>query len=100
MKTVPKAYLTCLKNGLTSSKDIAHRIGVSPRTVQRVKSAMASGDVRIEHLPQLLDAYDKLDIKRRAYWYAYGQAKNASVGVACLRQILEANALRASVLGL
>lgn len=61
---------------------------------------MASGDVRIESLPQLLDAYDVLDSERLANWYAYGQAKNASVGVAGLRQILDANALRASVLGL
>jgi len=31
---------------------------------------------------------------------AYGQAKHTSVGVAGLRQILDANALRASLLGL
>ena len=75
-------------------------MGVSPRTVWRLKSAMASGDVRIQSLPALVDVYDELDANRLAYWYAYGQAKNASVGVACLRQILDANALRASVLGL
>ena len=61
---------------------------------------MANGHVRIESLPALLDLYDELDTERLTYWYAYGQAKNAAVGVACLRQILDANALRASVLGL
>ena len=75
-------------------------MGVSPRTVRRFNSALASGDVRIESLPALLDAYDELDANRLAYWYAYGQAKNASVGVAGLRQILDANALRASALEL
>ena len=61
---------------------------------------MANGHVRIESLPALLDVYDALDANRLAYWYAYGQSKNASVGVAGLRQILDANALLASVLGL
>ena len=61
---------------------------------------MAGCDVRIESQPALLGAYDALDTERLAYWYAYGQAKNASVGVAGLRQILDANALRASLLGL
>ena len=100
MKILPNSFLTCLKEGLTSSKDIAHKMGVSTRTVRRLKSAMASGDVRIQSLPALLDVYDALDANRLAYWYAYGQSKNASVGVAGLRQILDANALRASVLGL